>query len=118
DLLDEAFGPQATISINVAAKQAADAKFMAAFCEELAATTYASRFMVEVTEDAFLARSQFSTHFLPMLREIGTRVSVDDFGTGYSSLATLADVTADEIKIDRSFITAIHERPRSQSVLK
>jgi c-di-GMP phosphodiesterase Gmr len=25
---------------------------------------------------------------------------------------------ADEIKIDRSFITAIHERPRSQSVLR
>jgi c-di-GMP phosphodiesterase Gmr len=27
-------------------------------------------------------------------------------------------VTADEIKIDRSFITDIHQRPRSQSVLK
>jgi c-di-GMP phosphodiesterase Gmr len=53
-----------------------------------------------------------------MLREIGTRVSVDDFGTGYSSLATLTDVTADEIKIDRSFITDIHQRPRSQGVLK
>jgi c-di-GMP phosphodiesterase Gmr len=53
-----------------------------------------------------------------MLRDAGVRVSVDDFGTGYSSLATLADITADEIKIDRSFITSIHQRPRSQSVLK
>ncbi|MGH6675703.1 MAG: putative bifunctional diguanylate cyclase/phosphodiesterase, partial [Xanthobacteraceae bacterium] len=118
DLLDDAFGPQVTISINVAAKQATDAKFMTGFCEELKATGYANRFMVEVTEDAFLAKSLFQTHFLPALREIGTRVSVDDFGTGYSSLATLADVTADEIKIDRSFITDIHSRPRSQSVLK
>ena len=118
DLLDEAFGPQATISINIAAKQAGDAKFMAAFCEDLKATDYAGRFMVEVTEEAFLAKSHFQTHVLPMLREIGTRVSVDDFGTGYSSLATLADITADEIKIDRSFITDIHQRPRSQSVLK
>jgi c-di-GMP phosphodiesterase Gmr len=117
DLLDDAFGPHATISINVAAKQAGDSKFMSGFCEELKATTYANRFMVEVTEDAFLA-NQFQSHFLPRLREIGTRVSVDDFGTGYSSLATLADVTADEIKIDRSFITDIHQRPRSQSVLK
>ncbi len=118
DLLDDAFGPHATISINVAAKQAGDAKFMSGFCEELKATTYANRFMIEVTEDAFMAKSQFQTHFLPLLREIGTRVSVDDFGTGYSSLATLTDVTADEIKIDRSFITDIHQRPRSQSVLK
>jgi c-di-GMP phosphodiesterase Gmr len=118
DLLDDAFGPHATISINVAAKQAGDANFMSGFCQELKGTTYANRFMVEVTEDAFLAKSQFQTHFLPMLREIGTRVSVDDFGTGYSSLATLTDVTADEIKIDRSFITDIHQRPRSQGVLK
>jgi cyclic di-GMP phosphodiesterase Gmr len=33
-------------------------------------------------------------------------------------LSALADITADEIKVDRSFITAIHQRPRSQSVLK
>jgi diguanylate cyclase (GGDEF)-like protein len=118
DLLDDAFGPQASISINVAAKQASDPKFMVGFCEELKATGYASRFMVEVTEDAFVANSEFPTRFLPMLREAGVRVSIDDFGTGYSSLATLADITADEIKIDRSFITAIHQRPRSQSVLK
>jgi len=118
DLLDDAFGPQATISINIAAKRAEDANFMDGFCAELKATNCANRFMVEVTEDAFLSKSQFQTHFLPMLREIGTRVSVDDFGTGYSSLATLADVTADEIKIDRTFITDIHQRPRSQSVLK
>ena len=117
DLLDDAFGAQATISINIAAKQAGDANFMNDFCAELKATNCANRFMVEVTEDAFLANS-FQTHFVPMLREIGTRVSVDDFGTGYSSLATLADVTADEIKIDRSFISGIHLRPRSQSVLK
>ena len=74
--------------------------------------------MLELTEDAFIAKNQFQTLVLPMLREIGVRVSIDDFGTGYSSLSALADITADEIKVDRSFISAIHERPRSQSILR
>ena len=74
--------------------------------------------MLELTEDAFIAKNQFQTLVLPMLREIGVRVSIDDFGTGYSSLSALADITADEIKVDRSFISSIHERPRSQSILR
>jgi cyclic di-GMP phosphodiesterase Gmr len=116
--LDDVFGSATTMSINVAAKQAGDLKFMRAFAETLADTQRAHRFMLELTEDAFLQKSRFQLHVLPMLREIGVRVSIDDFGTGYSSLSALADITADEIKVDRSFITSIHQRPRSQSVLK
>jgi diguanylate cyclase (GGDEF)-like protein len=116
--LDGEFGADTTMSINVAAKQAGDLKFMRALTDALADTGCPQRFMLELTEDAFLARSRFQLHVLPMLREIGVRVSIDDFGTGYSSLSELADITADEIKVDRSFITAIHQRPRSQSVLK
>jgi cyclic di-GMP phosphodiesterase Gmr len=118
DLLDEAFGPGKTIAVNVAAKQAGDVKFMRMFVETLQASRCADRFIVEVTEDAFIAKNQFQAQVLPMLRDIGVRVSIDDFGTGYSSLSVLADITADEIKIDRSFITDIHQRPRSQSILK
>jgi diguanylate cyclase (GGDEF)-like protein len=117
ETIDRAFGPQATISLNVAAKQANDFRFMRSFVDALAATGYPERFMVELTEEAFLLKSQFQTHILPMLREIGAKISIDDFGVGYSSLSALADITADEIKVDRSFITQIHHRPRSQSVL-
>jgi c-di-GMP phosphodiesterase Gmr len=118
DLLDDAFGPGKTIAINVAAKQAGDFNFMRAFGDTLKESRCADRFIVEVTEDAFIAKNQFQAEVLPMLRDIGVRVSIDDFGTGYSSLSVLADITADEIKIDRSFITDIHQRPRSQSILK
>jgi c-di-GMP phosphodiesterase Gmr len=116
--IDDAFGRHTTISINVAAKQATNLGFMLSFVQALEQTGRADRFMIELTEDAFLAKNQFQREILPLLRRLGVRVSIDDFGTGYSSLSALADITADEIKIDRSFITDIHERPRSQNVLK
>lgn len=118
DRLDAAFGPGTTISVNVAAKQASDLEFMQSFAQALRDSERADRIIIEVTEEAFIAKGTFQTKILPILREIGVRVSIDDFGTGYSSLSVLADITADEIKIDRSFISAIHERPRNQSVLR
>ena len=116
--LDAAFGSETTISVNVAAKQAGDVDFMRSFVAALDASGAAERLMIELTEDAFVGQSQFQRQVLPMLRELGVRISIDDFGTGYSSLAALADITADELKVDRSFITDIHQRPRSQSVLR
>jgi c-di-GMP phosphodiesterase Gmr len=118
DLIDERFGAGISISLNVAAKQAGDHPFMRSFTQALAATGCPSRFMVEVTEDAFIRKNLFQTEVLPSLRALGVRVSIDDFGTGYSSLSALAEITADEIKIDRSFITDIHLRPRNQAVLR
>jgi diguanylate cyclase (GGDEF)-like protein len=118
DPINDTFGPKATISINVAAKQACNLDFMRSFAQALDATGFPKRFMIEVTEDAFVAKSHFQEHILPLLREIGVGISIDDFGTGYSSLSALADITADEIKIDRSFITDIHKRPRSQGILR
>lgn len=118
DLINATFGEGASISINVAAKQAGSPDFMRSFCDALAATECPTRFMVEITEDAFVTKGPFQAEILPMLRKIGVRLSIDDFGVGYSSLSALADITADEIKIDRSFITDIHKRPRSQGILR
>src|SRR6185437_8018208 len=95
-----------------------NADFMQSFARALEATGYPTRFMIEVTEDAFVARTHFQEKILPIFRNLGVGISIDDFGTGYSSLSALADITADEIKIDRSFITDIHKRPRSQGILR
>jgi diguanylate cyclase (GGDEF)-like protein len=118
DLINNTFGPDASISINVAAKQAANLEFMRPFARALEETGFPKRFMIEVTEDAFVTKSHFQEEILPILRQIGVGISIDDFGIGYSSLSALADITADEIKIDRSFITDIHKRPRSQGILR
>jgi cyclic di-GMP phosphodiesterase Gmr len=116
--LDYCFGQNTKFSINVSAHQASDLTFMTAFVHRLVNSHQPNRFMLELTEDALVATGLFQSQILPLLREAGIGVSIDDFGTGYSSLSTLADITADELKIDRSFITSIHQRPRSQSILR
>ena len=116
--IDTCFGMATRFSINVSPGQASDLMFMKAFTHRLARTGQAKRFMLELTEDAFVKAGMFQSQILPLLREMGIGVSIDDFGTGCSSLSTLADITADELKIDRSFITSIHQRPRSQSILR
>ncbi len=108
-------GPR--LGFNIAAKLACDTRFMRGFLDRLAASGQAQRFMLEITEEAFLPSGRFQTRVLPMIREIGAHISIDDFGAGYSSLATLADITADEVKVDRSLIVDIDKRPRSQSLL-
>src|SRR3954453_15266889 len=118
DLINETFGHDTTISINVAAKQAGNPEFMQSFAEAIDPTGFPTRFMIEVTEDPFVTKTHFQDEILPIFRKLGVKISIDDFGIGYSSLSALADITADEIKIDRSFITDIHKRPRSQGILR
>jgi diguanylate cyclase (GGDEF)-like protein len=118
DALNAAFGREPRLGFNIAAKQACDLRFMRGFLQRLGASGHAPRFMLEITEEAFLPSAQFQTRVLPLIREVGAHLSIDDFGSGYSSLATLADITADEVKVDRSLITDLDKRPRSQSLLR
>jgi EAL domain-containing protein (putative c-di-GMP-specific phosphodiesterase class I) len=118
DAVNQAFGTEPRLGFNIAARQACDGRFMRGFLETLAASGHARRFVLEITEEAFLPASQFQSRILPLIREIGAGLSIDDFGAGYSSLATLADITADEVKVDRSLITDIDRRPRSQSLIR
>lgn len=118
DKLDSEFGAHTSVSVNIAAKQANDPQFMNSVIQIIKESGFAKRIILELTEDSFITQGAFQTDMMPLLKEIGVKVSIDDFGTGYSSLGALAEIAVDEIKIDRSFITDIHNRPRNQSVLR
>jgi EAL domain-containing protein (putative c-di-GMP-specific phosphodiesterase class I) len=70
----------------------------------------ATSLKLELTESMLMADPHRAQQVLHTLSETGVRIAIDDFGTGYSSLAYLARLRIDELKIDRSFISRLHEK--------
>lgn len=61
----------------------------------------------EITESRMMKNISKTISELSVLHRAGYRISIDDFGTGYSSLNYLAQLPADVIKIDKSFIKSL-----------
>ena len=116
--MDRHFGDDITYSFNLSPSQASRLPFMQHLVRRIVATGRPRNFILEFTEEAIVATGPFQSRILPLLKEANIGVSIDDFGKGYSSLAVLADITADELKVDRSLITGIQDRPRSQVILR
>ena len=73
---------------------------------------------LEITESIFLAETEANLAILHQLRKLGMRISMDDFGTGYSSLSYLRSFPFDKIKIDRSFIRDLAQRPDCVAIVR
>lgn len=78
----------------------------------------ATQLVLEITERDMMSRFDLSAATIKDLRKRGYRVSIDDFGTGYSSLASLKNLPADTIKLDRSFILDIVTSDRDLAIVK
>jgi len=72
---------------------------------------------LEVTEGLLLAPQSNIKTALQDLRDLGIRLSMDDFGTGYSSLSYLRNFPFDTLKIDRSFIMELEQKPEDQALV-
>lgn len=46
------------------------------------------------------------------------RTALDDFGTGYSTLTWLQRLPVDQIKLDRSFVAAVHDDPTTHGLIE
>lgn len=72
---------------------------------------------IEITES--LSRDpDIQSKICGQLKTLGVCIAIDDFGTGYSSLSVLADLEADTLKIDQSFIRKLPECTESGILVK
>jgi diguanylate cyclase (GGDEF)-like protein len=78
----------------------------------------ASRLELEITESVLLQDTENTLSTLNQLKDLGLRISMDDFGTGYSSLAYLRKFPFDKIKIDRSFIRDLGDKPDTIAIVR
>ena len=70
---------------------------------------------LEVTESSIMNDPTRATAICVALRALDVRLAIDDYGTGYSSLSYLFQLQADELKIDRSFVSKLTARTPSGS---
>lgn len=71
--------------------------------------------VLEITEGS-LMDTTYAFPVLARIRELGVKISIDDFGTGYSCLAYFKTIPADELKVDRSFVSSLLTDPASADI--
>lgn len=68
----------------------------------------ATDIMLEITERDMMRDVETCSTNIQKLQAKGFKIAIDDFGTGYSSLSVLKNLSADCLKLDRSFIEDIN----------
>lgn len=70
-----------------------------------------SSVLIEIIETAAMDNSPIARKNLNQLSNTGIRIALDDFGSGYANYRTLLDLPISVLKVDRSLISIIDEKP-------
>jgi diguanylate cyclase len=115
----KAAGRRMPVAINLSPSSLVDVQLPTRVQAMLAERGLATDLLIlEITEDIIMLDRDRARGILDALRHIGIQVAIDDFGTGYSSLAYLRELPIDELKLDRSFITAMGIDARSRAIVQ
>ena len=113
-----ASGKPIRVSVNLSARQLIDGDLPGHVRRILTETDLpADALCLEITEST-LINEAIQPVVLERLKEIGVMISIDDFGTGYSSLSYIQRFPVDELKIDRSFVRALHAEDSSEALVE
>ena len=78
---------------------------------------YPQNIELEITESTAMHDVKRTLAVIEGLKSLGVRIAIDDFGTGYSSLSYLKRLTADTLKVDRSFIKDLPDDKEDSAIV-
>ncbi|HEU5083084.1 MAG TPA: EAL domain-containing protein [Acidimicrobiales bacterium] len=114
-----AAGHDLVLSVNLSARNLQEVDLPDRVLAILAAYGMApSRLELEVTETAVIRNADVAMALVSRLRAAGIRIALDDFGTGYSSLTYLRSISADQLKIDRTFVDSMEDDPTNANIVR
>ena len=73
--------------------------------------------VIEVTEDAALAKIQDTIKLSKWIRSVGCRFALDDFGSTFATVKYLKDMSVDYFKLDGDLIVTLPESRTNQLLL-
>lgn len=111
-----ALGHGITVAVNISAGLLADREFKRKLIRS--AEGCGGRLCLEITESAIIQSPDEALAAIAEFRAAGLKISIDDYGTGLSSLSYLKLIEADELKLDKSLVTAVAESARDRLILK
>jgi diguanylate cyclase (GGDEF)-like protein len=107
------------VCINLSGMSLNDEKFIDEFFVILNDFKHLSQMLcMEITESVALYDMKNTREFIRRLQALGVRTALDDFGAGYTSFPYLAELPADAIKIDGSFIKNISKHPVHSAIVE
>ncbi len=111
--------PPLTMSVNITPRQFALPELAKEIGATLQTTGVApSTLHLEIMETIAMGDADRALGVLSELKALGVCLSIDDFGTGYSSLSRLPKFPVDALKIDRVFISNMHNDRGSFEIVR
>ncbi|MDP9240344.1 MAG: EAL domain-containing protein [Actinomycetota bacterium] len=111
--------PGVGVAVNLSARGLLEPTLTATVARLLADTGVDPRLLtLEITETTVMSDFDAALAALHELHALGLRLSIDDFGTGYSSLSYLARLPVHEVKIDRSFVSAMEDSADAVAIVR
>lgn len=107
------------ISVNVSVIQFEKDNFVDTIKDILKATKLEAKYLqLEITETYFSKDYEKIKDSIDKLSKIGVTFAIDDFGAEYSSLGQLSELSINNLKIDRMFISEMDKSVNKNKIVK
>jgi len=112
-------GRQIPVAVNISATLVHEYSIVAMVSEVLEETGLNPQCLtLEITETYRISNFERAGAILSELAALGPKISMDDFGVGAASLEALQRLPFAELKIDRTFTSAIRENPKAAGIVR